>query len=68
MNRLSGKKIVITGAASGIGQAAAKLMVAEGAHVLIADLDREAAESAAATIGRSESGGRAIGTEVDVMD
>lgn len=68
MNRLSGKKIVITGAASGIGQAAAKLMVAEGAHVLIADLDREAAESAAATIGRSESGGRAVGTEVDVMD
>jgi NADPH:quinone reductase-like Zn-dependent oxidoreductase len=43
MYRLTDKKIVITGAASGIGRAAARLMVAEGARVLIADLDEDAA-------------------------
>ncbi|QCQ90437.1 SDR family NAD(P)-dependent oxidoreductase [Rhodococcus sp. SGAir0479] len=68
MNRLSGKKVVITGAASGIGRAAATLMVAEGAQVLIADLDQDAAEKAAADIDGSGSGGRAIGMAVDVMN
>lgn len=34
-NRLDNKRVVITGAASGIGRAAAELMVAEGARVLI---------------------------------
>eukprot|EP01133_Synstelium_polycarpum_P026765 gene26765-32205_t len=48
MNRLAGKKIVITGAASGIGRAAAELMVTEGASVLIADLDGDAASNTAA--------------------
>lgn len=68
MNRLAGKKIVITGAASGIGRAAAELMAAEGASVLIADLDGDAASNTAAEISRSEVGGRAVGIVVDVMD
>lgn len=68
MHRLSNKKIVITGAASGIGRAAAALMVAEGAHVLIADLDPKAADAAAAEMGGDDSVGRAVGIAVDVMD
>ena len=68
MNRLAGKKIVITGAASGIGRAAAELMVTEGASVLIADLDGDAASNTAAEISRSEVGDRAVGIAVDVMD
>ncbi|QCB49785.1 SDR family oxidoreductase [Rhodococcus sp. PAMC28707] len=68
MNRLSGKKIVITGAASGIGRAAAELMVTEGAHVLISDLDHDAAVSAADDINSRTPGKLAIGTAVDVMD
>jgi NAD(P)-dependent dehydrogenase (short-subunit alcohol dehydrogenase family) len=68
MNRLSNKKIVITGAASGIGRAAAALMVAEGAQVLIADLNEGAADAAAAEIGTDGPTGRAVGTAVDVMD
>ncbi|MGE2716991.1 SDR family NAD(P)-dependent oxidoreductase [Mycolicibacterium litorale] len=62
-NRLDGKRVVITGAASGIGRAAAELMVAEGARVLIADLNADAAASAAAEIGDN-----AVGIAVDVLD
>lgn len=68
MSRLAGKKIVITGAASGIGRAAAELMVTEGASVLIADLDGDAASNTAAETSRSEVGDRAVGIAVDVMD
>ncbi|WP_031330806.1 SDR family NAD(P)-dependent oxidoreductase [Rhodococcus erythropolis] len=66
MNRLEGKNVVITGAASGIGRAAAQLMAAEGAKVLVADLDPARAEEAAAAI--RETGGTALGFGVDVMN
>ncbi|TQF68347.1 SDR family oxidoreductase [Rhodococcus spelaei] len=66
MNRLEGKKVVITGAASGIGRAAAQLMAAEGAQVLVADLHESAAEQTAREI--RESGATAVGVGVDVMD
>jgi NAD(P)-dependent dehydrogenase (short-subunit alcohol dehydrogenase family) len=62
-NRLENKRVVITGAASGIGRTAAELMVAEGARVLIADLEADAASAAAAEIGAN-----AVGVAVDVMD
>jgi NAD(P)-dependent dehydrogenase (short-subunit alcohol dehydrogenase family) len=39
MNRLAGKVAVITGAGSGIGRAAARLFVAEGAKVVVAEID-----------------------------
>lgn len=61
--RLEHKKVVITGAAGGIGRAAAGQMVSEGARVLIADLDGDAAAAAAMEIGEA-----AIGIEVDVMN
>jgi len=66
MNRLEGKNVVITGAASGIGRAAAQLMAAEGAKVLVADLDPARAEEAAVAI--RETGGNALGFGVDVMN
>ncbi|WP_197381736.1 SDR family NAD(P)-dependent oxidoreductase [Mycolicibacterium mengxianglii] len=67
MNRLTDKKIVITGAASGIGRAAATLMVQEGASVLIADLDQDAAARAAVELSDG-AGGRAVGMAVDVTN
>ncbi len=39
MGRLDGKRAVITGAASGIGEATARLFAAEGATIILADVD-----------------------------
>lgn len=50
MKRLEGKAGVITAAGSGMGEAGARLAAAEGAKVMIVDLDEEAAESAAQRI------------------
>ena len=46
MADLKGKKIIITGASSGIGRASAKLAVQQGASVLAVDIDPDAAASA----------------------
>ena len=46
MADLKGKKIIITGASSGIGRASAKLAVQQGASVLAVDIDPDAAPSA----------------------
>ena len=48
MSRLQGKTAVITGAASGLGLAAATLFAAEGARVLAVDLDLARLEAALA--------------------
>jgi NAD(P)-dependent dehydrogenase (short-subunit alcohol dehydrogenase family) len=59
--RLDGKVAVVTGAGSGIGFATARRFAAEGAVVVCADIDGDAAEKAAA-----EVGGSAVA--VDVVD
>jgi NAD(P)-dependent dehydrogenase (short-subunit alcohol dehydrogenase family) len=51
MDRLDGKRAVITGAASGIGAATARLFVAEGARVVLADVDAGLGEKVAAELG-----------------
>jgi NAD(P)-dependent dehydrogenase (short-subunit alcohol dehydrogenase family) len=48
---LAGKVAIVTGAASGIGLGTAGRFVQEGARVVIADVDRDAGEAAAAELG-----------------
>ena len=63
MGRLDGKVCLITGAGSGIGQASARLFAREGARVVVADVDLDAAR---ATV--SEIGDAAVAEMVDVTD
>jgi 3-oxoacyl-[acyl-carrier protein] reductase len=51
MNQLDGKVAIVTGAAGGFGEGIARLFVAEGARVLIADLDGSRAQAVAASLG-----------------
>ena len=59
-----GKAIIVTGAASGIGKAAARRFADEGGRVCIADLDGDAAERLAGFI--RERGGDAFACKADV--
>ncbi len=61
--RLEGRSTLITGAARGIGRGFAEAYAAEGATVAVADIDRDAAEAAAAAIGE-----RAYAVHLDVTD
>ena len=56
---------LVTGAASGIGKAIAQRLAAEGACVVIADLDADKAQAAAEEIGSPDV---AIGIRADVTD
>ena len=62
---LATRVAVVTGAASGIGKAIAHRLAAEGACVVIADLDAQKASEAAAEIGSSDV---AVGVAADVTD
>ena len=61
---LAGKAIVITGAGSGIGRVTAERLAAEGARLMLGDIDGDAAEATARTI--RASGGEANARVVDV--
>lgn len=64
--RLNDRCIVITGGGHGIGRAYAERCAAEGAAVVIADIDGDAASAVAASL--TGAGSRAIGLEADVRD
>ncbi len=63
MNRLAGKVAVITGGGSGIGRAAARMFVAEGAKVVVAEINATLGEASA-----REAGADARFVKTDVTD
>ena len=64
MAALKGKRIVITGSGRGIGAGVAKLCAAEGASVLVTDIDGDVAESTAKEI--RAAGGKAASHVADI--
>ena len=66
MQRLNEKIAIVTGAASGIGAACAAMLAAEGARVVVADLNLNGAAAQARRI--EELGGQAIAAQVDIGD
>jgi NAD(P)-dependent dehydrogenase (short-subunit alcohol dehydrogenase family) len=63
---VGGKVALVTGAGSGIGAASAQLFAAEGATVVVADIDGAAAAAVAAAI--RDVGGEATAVQADVTD
>jgi NAD(P)-dependent dehydrogenase (short-subunit alcohol dehydrogenase family) len=63
---VTGKAGIVTGAGSGLGEAAARRLASEGARLVIADRNQDAAERVAKEI--TASGGRALPFLADVTD
>ncbi|MEM1101554.1 MAG: SDR family NAD(P)-dependent oxidoreductase, partial [Pseudomonadota bacterium] len=59
--RLQGKTAIVTGGASGFGAGIARKFAAEGAHVVVADINLEGAQAVAAALGGAAA-------QVDVSD
>lgn len=71
--RLDGRRVAVVGGASGIGREAARALVAQGAHVIVADRDTEGAEQTAAlAVHPGDAADQRLGTAVahplDVLD
>jgi 3-oxoacyl-[acyl-carrier protein] reductase len=66
MGLIDGKVAILTGSGRGIGAATAKMFAAEGASVVVSDLDPAPAEETAAAI--RAAGGKAVVVSGDVTD
>ena len=66
MGVLTGKVAIVTGAGTGIGRAAAKLLAADGAHVVVVGRRPEPLNAVVEEI--AAAGGEAIAHSADLMD
>ena len=66
MKRFEGRVAIVTGGSQGIGETIARDLAAEGARVVLVDIQKDKLEAVAGSI--VESGGLAEGREVDVSD
>lgn len=65
MDRFTNRTAIVTGGASGIGQAAARRLFAEGANVVVVDVNDDGAHGVAESLGDAE---RAYAVALDITD
>ena len=68
MQDLNGKTAVITGGASGIGLATARLLAGEGMHLVLADIEQKALDAAVDEIASSDAEVIGVRTDVGELD
>lgn len=66
--RVAGKKVLVTGAAQGLGAAIARAVAAEGGKVALADINFVGAEKLASELNSAQGSGAAFAFELDVTD
>ena len=66
--RARGLVVVVTGAAQGFGHAIAADLVAQGGHVVLADINVDLAKREAEALATQSGSGRAVGVALDVTD
>ena len=68
MKQFKDKVAVVTGGASGIGKAIVRALLAEGAKVVVADVEQSAIDSAIAELGTGDASLSGIQTDVSSPD
>ena len=68
MGMFSGKVVVVTGAASGFGEATARRFAGEGADVVVADVNSDRAKEVAASMVANGQSALAVGVDVRMSD
>src|SRR4051812_49078071 len=66
--RLAGRVALVTGAAGGIGAAVARLFCAEGARVMLVDVNRDALQQTTQALRRAQPGAELASHVADISD
>jgi NAD(P)-dependent dehydrogenase (short-subunit alcohol dehydrogenase family) len=68
MHRFTDRAVIVTGAGSGLGRAAAERLAAEGANLVLVDIDRDGLAATDSAIAASTPAGRIVARVADVTD
>lgn len=66
--RVEGRTIIVTGAAQGFGEGIARELIAQGANIVVADLNEETGEKTAASFNEKAGANKAIFVKTNVAD
>ena len=66
--RMAGRTVIVTGAAQGFGEGIARLLLAEGANIVVADINEAVGQQTVASFNRQAGNNRAIFVKTNVSD